>query len=193
MTGRNGVYLNVRNSSEQNSLLDGLRRGSQAAYSEAMRRYGPLVTSVVASLIADTRDAEEAVQDAFVRAFKGIGGYRPDKGSLPSWLARIAYRVALNRLRSNGVSPPESPLELLPDMPEEEPPELPADAELLQRALTRLRPEERGLLTLVYFDGLSLDDAAYVLDSTAPAISSRLYRIRKKLETIINEIRHYRQ
>ncbi len=58
----------------------------------------------------------------------------------------------------------------------------------LEMAVERLMPEERTLITLVYFKEMPLADVAYIMQSgSAGALSSRLYRIRQKLAKIINE------
>ena len=82
--------------------------------------------------------------------------------------------------------PAEDVSDTLPEPATEEPELLP---ELLDEALERIDATERAALQLVYFDGMSLDEAAYVLDTNANALSTRLYRIRTKLARIINELK----
>lgn len=172
-------------------MIAGLRKGAPEAYTEAMRRYGRLVASVVASLTSDPRDVEELVQDTFVRAFSAINSYRPDEGtSFQTWLARIAYNGTVSRLRRRSLQFVAETLDTLTEtaIPDDEP-DLQADTELLAIAVAALPPPEKLAVTLVYFNGLTINEAATVLQVAPRVLSSRLYRIRKKLASTINDLR----
>lgn len=177
------------NSSDTAKLIAGLRRGDRKAYIEAMRRYGRLVSSIVGAMVSDPRDAEELTQDAFIRAFGAIERFDGNAAALTTWLARIAYNAATDHLRRQGVRPAEDVTDSPPEPDTEEADLLP---ELLDDALERIAPEERAALQLVYFDGMSLTEAAYVMGTNANALSTRLYRIRNKLARIINELKDNR-
>lgn len=151
-----------------------------------MHRYGRLVASVVGAMASDPRDAEELTQDAFIKAFALIGSFDSGKAALSTWLARIAYHAAIDHLRRRGVRPAEDVMDSPPEPQAEFDDTLP---QLLDEALELLAAEERTALQLVYFDGMSLNEAAYVLDTNANALSTRLYRIRNKLARIINELK----
>lgn len=172
-------------------MIAGLRRGAPEAYAEAMRRYGRLVASVVASLTSDPRDVEELVQDAFVRAFSAIKSYRPDEDTrFRTWLARIAYNGAVSRLRHRSLQFTVEPLDALAETAgADTEPEFQADTELLAIAVASLSPPEKLAVTLVYFNGLTVNEASTVLQVSPRVLSSRLYRIRKKLASIINDLR----
>lgn len=137
-------------------------------------------------MTSDPRDSEELTQDTFIRAFRVIDSFDSRKAALSTWLARIAYNAAVDHLRRRGVRPAEDVTDSPPEPPEECDDILP---ELLDAALEMIAADERTALQLVYFDGMSLNDAAYVLDTNANALSTRLYRIRNKLARIINELK----
>ena len=63
-------------------LIAGLRRGDRRALSEALSRYGRLVSSVVGAMTSDPRDAEELTQDAFIRAFGAINSFDSNESAL---------------------------------------------------------------------------------------------------------------
>ncbi len=151
-----------------------------------MSRYGRLVSSITGAMTSDTRDAEELTQDAFIRAFRTIGSFDSNKAALGTWLARIAYNASVDHLRRRGIRPAEDSTDTLPEPPA---PEEDLLSDLLGDALELIAAEERTALQLVYFDGMSLDEAAYVLNTNANALSTRLYRIRNKLARIINELK----
>jgi len=186
------AYIHVNQSTDIGSLVDGMKSGSRQAFSEAIRRYGPLVQSIVGSMLRDRRDVEEVVQDAFVGAFRDIGRFRPGGATFPTWLGRIAYHRAVDFMRRRNL--PAGPLSELADIPADEEPDVERQfaVEEIGEALERLSPDERMLLTLVYFDELPLAEAAYIMQSNPAALSARLYRLRHKLARIINEQRKKR-
>lgn len=168
-------------------MIEGLRRHSRGAYSEAMRRYGAFVSSIVGMMIRDPRDAEEAVQDTFISAFRAIGRFDESVASFQTWLGRIAYNRSVDSLRRRTIPTGEiSELTASEDCDDTDE-NLEADIDLLREALELLAPVERTLLTLVYFDDIPLDEVAYIMQLNRPVISSRLYRLRNKLARIINE------
>ena len=87
-------------------LLEGLRRGDDAAYEELVRSQGGRLLAVTRRILGDEDDARDAVQEAFLSAFKSIDRFQG--GSLVStWLHRIAVNAALMKLRSRRRRPGE--------------------------------------------------------------------------------------
>src|SRR5215212_9567001 len=74
------------------------RQGEAAAFREIMRRNNRRLFRAARGVLRDDAEAEDAVQEAYVRAFQGLGGFRGE-ASLSTWLTRIAYNEALGRLR----------------------------------------------------------------------------------------------
>lgn len=174
----------MNQSKNQELLLAALRERRTEAYQEAMHTFGHLVMSVVGAMVSDRRDVEE---DSFVKAFRSIDSYRADSVKFGTWLGRIAYNCTVDYLRHHMRRPDEVELMSAIAYHDSEEPE---DRRLsaLEMAVEKLMPEERTLITLVYFKEMSLADVAYIMQSgSAGALSSRLYRIRQKLAKIINE------
>lgn len=164
-----------------------MKSGSRQAYSDAIRRYGPLVQSIVGSMLRDRRDVEEVVQDTFVSVFRDIGRFDARGASFTTWLGRIAYHRSVDFLRRRNL--PTDSLTELADVPfeDESDEELRFAVDEITYALSRLSPTERMLLTLVYFDDLPLAEVACIMQSNPAALSARLYRLRHKLALMINE------
>jgi len=78
------------------ALLEDLRRGSRAAAVAAMRQHNRSLWRIARGILGDDSDAEDAVQDAYVRAFTSLDAFRGD-ASLGTWLARIVINEALRR------------------------------------------------------------------------------------------------
>lgn len=157
-----------------------------------MERYSPLVEMIAGSVLANPLDVEEVVQDAFMRAFGAIESFDPRRGRLSTWLGRIAYNTALNRSRVNAahchtVGLDELKTEIADVVPAES---SDPDAELLDMALDLLDPRERTMLQLVYYADMPLADAAAILDTNSIALAARLYRLRRRLASSINNLRN---
>ncbi len=135
--------------------------------------------AVALRIVRNRSDAEDATQDAFVRAWKALPGYRGDS-AFSTWLYRITTNVALNMVnrrpqhRSNEV------------VPEHHDPRSGTEDRVIGReridivlaALEQLTPEQRATYVLRDVEGLSYEDVASSLDVSVSAVKSRLFRAR---------------
>ena len=166
-------------------MIDAARRGEPEGYRYLMTRYGRRVHLLVSQAIPDARDAEEVAQDAFVRAFERLEMFDESRGAFGTWIGRIAYNLAMNAVRGRKLEELEilDNLDYLEELDDSE-----REAQrlaLLDEAIDRLRPEERTLLNLRYYDGQSLQQIAEVMDVAAGPLANRLQRIRQKLSKLI--------
>jgi RNA polymerase sigma-70 factor (ECF subfamily) len=137
-------------------------------------------------------DCEDVLQETFVAAFRGCGGYRGE-GSARSWLFGIARNLSKKIYRKRVGEPEEIvPLEELGlQAGWGRPPWTDSFAESLERrdtlekALGRLTPEEREILILRELEGFSGEEAAAVLELSLPAMKSRLHRARLRLAALL--------
>lgn len=175
---------------EQDStiLISDLQQHKSAACQRLLATYGPMVFRIVTRIVTRQEDAEEVYQDVFVKALRGIGGYNPRQASLATWLNHIAYHESLNFVRG------QKPNIIYLDDRDlginalEAPDETPQDEETIQQleqALAKLPPHEQAIVSMFYYDNMSLADMAYVTGANPSTIGSQLSRIRKKLYRII--------
>ena len=175
---------------EQDStiLISDLQQHKSAACQRLLATYGPMVFRMVQRIVTRQEDAEEVYQDVFVKALRGIGGYNPHQASLATWLNRIAYHESLNFVRGQKpnivyLDDRDLGIDAL-----EAPDEAPQDEETIQQleqALAKLPPHEQAIVSMFYYDNMSLGDMAYVTGANPSTIGSQLSRIRKKLYRII--------
>ena len=151
-------------------------------------RYGQQVFAMVVRQVGDAMDAEELTQDTFLRAFSHISSYDPQRASLGTWLCRIAYRLTLDflkRRRPQIVSIEDTEVWQTDIGEEQLAAGLSTGSEArirqLELLMDDLPPDDRLLLTLYYFENRSLNECAFIIDTTAHALANRLYRIRRKL------------
>lgn len=175
---------------DQNStiLISALQQHQPAACQRLLTDYGPMVFRMVQRIVSQREDAEEVYQDVFFKALRGIGGYNPHQASLATWLNRIAYHESLNFVRGKkptllyieegnlGTDAMEAP----DDVPQNE-----ETIRQLEQALAKLPPHEQAIVSMFYYDNMSLADIAFVTDSNPSTVGSQLSRIRKKLYRII--------
>ena len=169
-------------------LISELQQHKPAACQRLLTEYGPMVFRMVLRIVTCREDAEEVYQDVFVKALRGIGGYDPRQATLATWLNRIAYHESLNFVRG------KKPNIVYLDDRElgvgalEDPDDAPLDEETilqLEQALAKLPPHEQAVVSMFYYDNMSLADIAFVTGSITSTVGSQLSRIRKKLYRII--------
>lgn len=179
---------------ELNMIL-GLRKQSPQAQQLMLERYGKDVFALVARMVPQMEDAEEVYQDVFVKVFSNIEMYDEGKSSLKTWISRIAYNESITFLRH------KRPLKIYIDDYEEEVEALseteveeafghpnPETVQLIRAALKHLPPDEKAIITMFYYEEMSLKEIAFVTESIPTTIASKLSRTRKKLCRIIKKL-----
>jgi RNA polymerase sigma-70 factor (ECF subfamily) len=170
---------------EESELVARARRGDAAAYEEIVHDYQGIAFRTAYLLTGSAADAEEAAQDAFVKAYRPLGRFRPGSPFRP-WLLAIVANESRNRRRSAGrhaglaLRVAEEPLAGLSLSPE--------DAVLaherrgaLLAAVGRLRAEDREIVACRYFLELSEAETAETLGLRAGTVKSRLSRALARL------------
>ena len=169
-------------------LISELQQHRPAACQRLLSTYGPMVFRMVQRIVPSHEDAEEVYQDVFIKALRGIDGFDPGQASLATWLNRIAYHESLNFVRGQrpvivSMDDRDLGIDAL-----EDPDDTPPDEETirqLEQALAKLPPHEQAVVSMFYYDNMSLADMAYVTGSNPSTVGSQLSRIRKKLYRII--------
>jgi RNA polymerase sigma-70 factor (ECF subfamily) len=172
-------------SNDDHALVLRARRGDVAAFGTLIERHRDVALRV-AGRIAGPRDAEDAVQDAFLRAFHRLETFR---GEAPfrSWLLQIVHHAALTvagrRRRTDREEPGVE--EVISDADGSR---LPAERlehreriERLQRKLGQLRPAHRAVVALRDIEGLSYEEIAMITETPLGSVKGRLHRGRNEL------------
>jgi RNA polymerase sigma-70 factor (ECF subfamily) len=140
-------------------------------------------------MLQDRSEAEDAVQETFVRAYRALPGYRPD-GFFSSWIYRIALNECRRRMRSRR---PTVPLELIEGMPGKTPdPQASVMTgernRLLRQAVNDLPEHYRMVMMLFYFEEMSVDQISKTLGASVSAVKVRLHRGRERLANRLEAI-----
>lgn len=166
------------------ALIVEAQSGNRNAYGELVRHHHPGVINVIYRMCGDVELAEDAAQDAFIRAWLHLPTFRPGT-SLRNWLYRIAINAALDVLRRN-TKVAGTGLETL-SMPD---PQAGPEAALLQKertvavqqAILALTDPCRSVLVLREYGGLSYHEIATALDIPLGTVMSRLNYARQQLK-----------
>ena len=168
---------------------------SEQAIKELDRKYGPAVRKTAANILNDRLDAEECVNDTYLRVWNSVPPHVPDP--LAGYVCRIARNLAVNRYHANSAEKRGGSYALVLDEMEECIPsgvsvETEVEAKELGMAINRflstLSPEDRFLFVRRYWYADSVSGLAAMTDSSANRISVRLFRLREKLKkTLMKE------
>ena len=157
--------------------------GDNSAITEIVREYKDGLIYYVSSIVGSIHTAEDVAEDTFLKLMikrpKDRGG-----SSFKTWLYTIARNEALNRLRREKRSGTDiSELPELADIEDLERGYIDKEQRLaVHRAMSRLKPEYRQVLCLVYFEEFSAKDAAAVMRKSAHAVETLVYRARLALK-----------
>lgn len=154
-------------------------------------RYGRLVYGLASQVIGDAAAAEEVCQDVFMRVWEKSGTYRPDRGKVVTWLARITRNRAIDVLRSRrsrGLDIPQSDEE--PAVPPGGENEDPGDRlwqtfreQEVREAVAALPRDQRHALSLAFFRGLTHREIAQALGEPLGTVKTRIRDAMLKLRS----------
>ncbi|GII28708.1 RNA polymerase sigma factor SigM [Planotetraspora mira] len=165
--------------------------GDPDAFREIVKRHRERLWVVALRTLGDPDEAADAVQDAFVSAYRKAGSFRGE-AAVTTWLRRIVVNACLDRMRRKPVRPvaDDELIEAadrevsLADQTDEH--EISME---IEAALKRLPIDQRAALVLVDMMGYSVEDAAIVLDVPAGTVKSRCSRGRAKLVPMLSHLR----
>jgi RNA polymerase sigma-70 factor (ECF subfamily) len=160
-------------------VLARARRGDERAFAELIRLHDEPLRGLAFRLLGDRDRMDDALQEAYVKAFRALPAFRGDAG-IGTWLYRIVYNACLDELKRDRQV---VPLDRLRDRPAVQPStfELLSARQSLARALDGLSVEDRAAVLLVDAHGLDYREAAQVLGVPEGTIASRLNRARAAL------------
>lgn len=181
-------------------LMLRVRDDDAHAFEEIVRRYQGRLMAIFQNMFSDREQAEDLVQDVFLRVFRARHTYSPD-AKFATWLFTIAHNVAKNARRSKSrrkevhVTTEESgamsanPLEQMAKAASGQMPTRRVDqlerAEMVRLAMETLNDRQRMAVLLSKFEGMSYADIASAMDLSTQAIKSLLTRARTNLRVVL--------
>lgn len=168
--------------------------GNPLAFSVLVARHKDRMWAIALRTMRNPEDAADALQDAYISAFRRAGSFRGD-AQVTTWLHRVVVNACLDRLRRNKVRATE-PLPEDPDRAEELAADDPADPVVaneeradISSALQQLNADQRAALVLVDMEGYPVEEAARMLGCAVGTVKSRCARGRAKLVPLLKHLR----
>ncbi len=172
-------------------LIDGFRRGDESCFNELVRRYQQKVYWIARRVVGTHEDADDVVQDAFVRVYEGLASFRGD-ANFYTWVYRITMNLALNALRKKRVK------EFIPydDVLAEV---LPSDSfadqsthegeyqAILEKAIGRLPAKQKAVFIMRYFDEMTYEEIAKVTKKSVGGLKANYFHALKKVSEYIRK------
>ena len=177
----------------QAHLVRTAQSGDREAFEQLVRLHADRLYAVVIRVVGDRHEAEEVVQETFLRAWRSLGRFE-GRSQFFTWLYRIGVNEANRTYERRGARPASTPLEEAPSQAADErhTPHARAEAQDLRHALEAaimdLPMDYRMPLVLRDIEGLSTTEAAAVMDLGEAAFKSRLHRARLAVRTAVEEL-----
>jgi len=168
-------------------LVQRAQEGDAEAFGFLVRRHAARAYVLALRIVGDTQRAEDVVQDSFVRAYEHLDGFR-GACAFATWLYRIVCNRAFGECRrrrwgrldaESGTVAEEAPAARCDE----------EEVDCMRRALARLRPEDRALVTLFYEEERSTAEIAQTTGWTVSNVKVRLHRVRGLLRRYMEEER----
>jgi len=171
-------------------LINQIVEGDTNSFTILVDRYKDLVFTLALRILKNREEAEEVAQDTFIKTYKSLDKFKGDS-KFSTWIYRVAYNSCLDRIKKNKkhlnnveineftahqVVTIDNALDRMEDDERKE---------AIKRCIDKLSSEDSFLLTLYYFDDLSLDEISKIVGITSNSIKVKLFRCRKKLATIL--------
>ena len=171
------------------SLVIRARRGDNAAYEALVQRFQDMAVGYAYALLGDWQEAEDAAQDAFIRAYCDLVKLR-DPAAFPGWFRRIVHSQAQRRVRAK--EPVWVSLDNVAELAVAGPaPALEGGQDELWTSIDSLPAAQRSVLLLYYMDEYSQKEIASFLEIPLGTVKTRLHHARKQIRTrmaLLNEI-----
>ncbi len=182
-------------------LIRRAQRGNHDAFNDIILSQQRYVYSLAMRVFRNNEDAEDLVQNTFIRVFRTISQYNGDS-RFTTWLYRIVINLARDELRARGRKVPIinpgggdddefDPVTLIVDDSATRDPQAMLEhnetRRMLERAMDQLEPQFRLVLTLYYFDDLKYTDIAEILEIPLNTVKSHIRRGKERLREIIQQ------
>lgn len=176
----------------EQDLISKILDGDTNVFAVLVDRYKDLVFTLALRMLKNREEAEEVSQDTFIKTFKSLSKFKGDS-KFSTWIYKITYNTCLDRIKKisrtyNTVTIDEFTEHqvktidnALDNMEQEE------RKQTIQDCLQLLPSEDSFLLTLFYFEELSLDEISKTIGLTTNNVKVKLFRSRKKLSKILKE------
>jgi RNA polymerase sigma-70 factor (ECF subfamily) len=191
--------METKTGSTDQQLVSRVQKGDKRAFDLLVLKYQYRVHAIVGRFIRDSHEVEDVTQEAFLKAYRALPGFRGDS-QFYTWLFRIAVNTAKNYLVARSRRPPSSDVNLddaefyagseqLKDLGTPENQLFRDELEaVIRKAIEELPEDLRTAVTLREYEGLSYEDIAGVMDCPVGTVRSRIFRGRESIDIRVLEL-----
>jgi len=163
----------------ERALVERAKDGDRDAFGVLYKEHAAAVARVIRFRLG--REDEDAVSEVFLRAWRGLAGYRDTGVPFSAWLYAIARHVAIDLLRTSARTEPRA------EVPDREVDEMTAELLTLHDAIEQLPTEQRQVIELKYLVGMNNAEVAAALDTSTGAVNAKQWRALKALADVLEE------
>jgi len=173
-------------------IIDKVIKGDTNSYTFLVNKYKRYVLSIAFQITGNYDDAEEIAQDVFIKAFSKLRSHKKE-AKFSNWIYKIAHNTAISKKRrfNKDIISIEDSIET-DSIQEIEDALLKLEIKerdvMINKAVDKLNPEEKLLISLKYYNDCSVDEIAEITDQTNSNVKIKLFRIRKRLYAILNPL-----
>jgi RNA polymerase sigma-70 factor (ECF subfamily) len=178
--------MQIADNGSESEWIKRAKRGDEDAFAYLVEAYKVPVYNLCYRMLNDIVEAEDAAQEAFLKAYRGMGRYDPER-SFATWLLSIASHHCIDRIRRRRIFT----LSFDDLLPSQEKPDTTPDPETsltmrehqddVRELLQHLRTRDRAAVVLRYWYDMSYEEIAQALSLTVSAVKSRLHRARREM------------
>jgi RNA polymerase sigma-70 factor (ECF subfamily) len=173
--------------------IEQVLEGKCNAFGYIVNRHQDKAYNLAFRIVGSHEEAEEIAQDSFLKAYRSLKGFKM-KSSFATWLYRIVYNTAIShvRVKKKGVLSledfPADAADFIGSNSSEEEAEREYRTSLINFALQKINEEERGLISLYYYEEMSAEEISDVTGISKSNIKVKLFRARQKMLEIIEKV-----
>ncbi|GAB3168459.1 RNA polymerase sigma factor [Telluribacter humicola] len=169
----------------EDELVASLKRNEQAAFEYLYDHYSGALYNVISKIVRDDEKAEDVMQEAFLKIWRSISSYNPDKGRLFTWMLNIARNTSIDAVRAEGRKPGFDDIQDNLDRAEQHASYQPSPSTMdLKSLVEKLKPERKILVDLVYFQG-------YTQEEVSEQLRIPLGTVKSRIRTALQDLKNY--
>jgi len=173
--------------------IEEILAGNTNSFSFIVDRHKDKAYNLAFRICGNHEEAEELAQDSFLKAYRSLKSFKM-KSSFATWLYRIVYNTTIShvRIKKKGVLSledfPADATDFIGSNTSEEEAEKEYRNSLVNFALQKISEDERGLISLYYYEDMSTDEISEVTGMSKSNIKVKLFRARQKMQEIIEKV-----
>lgn len=174
--------------------IDRVLAGDVDAFAFIVDKHKDMAFVVANKILNNDMDAEEAAQDAFIKAYQNLNKFKKES-KFSTWLYRIVYNAAIDKTRKKkkniySIDDEEAHFDVVEErMNELEEMELKEQQAIIKGAIDKLPEDESLIITLFYMEDQSVEEIAEITSFTSSNVKVKLFRARKKLFSLLENFK----